>query len=45
MGKDYVVYIHTAESYSALKKNKIMPFAGNEWNWKLSVKQHKPDLE
>jgi hypothetical protein len=27
--------IHIMEYYSATKKNEIMSFAGNVWNWRL----------
>jgi hypothetical protein len=29
-------YIYTTEFYSAIKKNEIMLFSGNGWNWKTS---------
>ena len=29
-------YIYTMEYYSAIKKNKIMAFAGKEWSWRIS---------
>jgi hypothetical protein len=29
-------YLYTMEFYSAMKKNEVLSFAGNGWNWRTS---------
>jgi hypothetical protein len=36
MDKENVVHIFIMENSSAIKKNEIMSFAGNGWNWRSS---------
>ena len=37
MGKEDVVHIYTMEFYSAIKKKKIMPFAGTWMNLEIII--------
>ena len=37
MDKEDVVYIHTVEHYSAIKKNEIMPFAATQMDLEIII--------